>query len=54
MTIMARIESDEAYWQQVGRDGLVEPMKVLLAITELEIERRHVLAGLPYRREGAS
>lgn len=48
---LARIRVDEAYWEQLGRDGLVEPMKVLLAVTELEIERRHVLLGLPYKRE---
>lgn len=45
---LGRIASDEDFWEQLGRDRLIAPMAVLLALTELEIERRSLLLGLPY------
>ena len=46
------IADDENFWQQVGRDGLMEPFQVLLALTDLEIERRQFEMGLPLWYDG--
>lgn len=43
---LAQIASDEAFWELVGRDGMEHHLKVLLALTELEIERRYIQHGI--------
>lgn len=43
---LEQIAADERFYDQMGRDGLMEPMKVLLAVTDCEIRRRRILFGI--------